>query len=447
MQFDVKEVDSCTRQITLNIEPDELSKIEADVIRELKKSVSVPGFRKGKVPTGIIKKRYADHIKSQVADKAISHYYQEALVQANIEPLSQAEVSELKFNEVQSGLEAELKTEVEPKVELKKYRGLKVEKEVPVVTDSMMQRALNEIRNQFATKKEIDEVKEGSLVNFNVQELGEGDIPIVGKKMEDVEVEIGSGEFDAELEKQMIGLKFNEEAILRKTTPPAPESQDQHPQTESYKVIINLVEQQELPPLDDELAKNLQEGDIETLEQLKERIRENLKRNLEQRSRQQFTSRLIDELLRENPFDVPNSMVEHYLNHVIDDIKKSNPNQNFDEGYIRQKQRSDAIQTVRWYFLKDKIAKAENLEVTPEEIDQQIESANLDEGSKKQIRSSSYYKDRIREDILTEKVIKFLEEHADITEVYPQEEAGDEVIPSSSEELDQDQQEREIDSK
>jgi trigger factor len=401
MRFEVEKMDSVRRKIVVNVEPEELKNIEKTVLRKHQKSVSIPGFRKGHAPAGLLKRSFGEAIKADVMESAISQYYENLLSQLDFKPISRGEVIHIQFDNVETGLEFHVELEAEPEIELKKYKGLKVEKEIPMVTDEMVEKALAELQESFATTKTVEKSREGHFISFDAQQLGDGDVPMIGQKFEDITVKIGSGEFDPELEKQLIGLETNQEKIIRKIVPPPTDAKDD----------IHL---------DDELAKNLQDDNIETLDQLKDVLRKNIQTNLEQRSLQQFQSRLIDELLKENPFDVPPSMIKHYLEHVVDDLKARYPKEKIDEKLIRERYRADAIHNIRWLLLKDKIEKNENIDVSQEDISRKIDESNYSEEEKKKMKKDARFKSMLKDNMREEKVLKLLEENAEVTEVFSQ---------------------------
>lgn len=419
MQVNVNEVNSYTRQLFVKIDPEELKAIESRAVNKIKRDASIPGFRKGKAPVGLIKQRFSESIKAEVMEEAISDFYGKALEEAKIDPIAQGKINDLKFDKIEKGMEFEIEVEIEPEIELKKYKGLKVEKEVPVVTDNMREQVIDNLRNQYATVKELDEAKEGDYVAFDAQLLGEGDVPVIGRKFEDIQVKIGTGEFDPDLEKELIGVKKGQQKIIRKTV--EPKSKKEKPQVESYQINVKSIEEKTLPPFDEDFVQNLQDDSIQTLDQLKERININLKNDIERRSREQFVSRLIDELLKENPFDAPASMVDHYLEHLVHDIKDQSKGQEVDEATVKQNYRAYAIHNIRWYLIKKKIAELENIEVEQKEINEWIDKMRLEEKQKEEFKKNQQIKNRIGEDLMEQKVIGLLESNADIVEIYPQE--------------------------
>ena len=418
MQVEVKNVNTYTRKIMVKIEPAELKEVENQSIRKIKKNASIPGFRKGHAPIGLIKQRFGESIKLEVIENAISQFYGKALDEAKIAPINQGKIENLKFEKIDNGMEFEIEIEVEPEIELKKYKGLKVEKEVMAVTDKMRQDVINNLREQFATVKDLDKSKEGSHITFDAQLLGEGDVPVIGRKFEDIHIKLGSGEFDTDLEKELVGLTKDQKKIIRKTN--TPKSKKDKPQVESYQINVKAIHEKNLPPFDNEFVKNMQDESIQTLDQLKERININLQSDIDRRGREQFVSRLIDELLKENPFDAPVSMVDHYLEHLVEDIKKQSKDQKVDEENVRKNYRAYAIHNVRWYLIKKKIIEMENIEVDQKEIDDFIDKMNFEEKQKKELKSNIQFKNRIADDLLEQKVIKLLESNADIIEIYPQ---------------------------
>ena len=420
VQVDIKDLNTFTRILAVQVTSQELLEIEKRVVNKIKKTTTLPGFRKGRVPLSIIKKRYADSIKLEIIEDSISEYYSKALHDAHIHPIAQGKINNVDFEEIESGMKFEIEVEIEPDIELKKDKGLKVEREVPVVTDKMREDALNSIREQFSTVKEADIVKEGFHVSLDAQKLGEGDVPVVGQKFEDLKIKVGLGEFDPDFEKQLVGLKKDAQSVIRKSIQPNPENKLKKTMTESYRVTVKSIEEKELPPLDDEFLKNLQDNDLKTIEQLKERINNNLKIEIERRSREQFVSRLIDELLKENPFDVPPSMVDHYLEHLVEDIKNQSKGQKVDESLIRQNYKAYAIHNIRWYLLKQKLVENDNINVEENEIYSAIDQMRIDDSQKEQFKKNKQLQNRIKEDLLEQKVINLLETNADIVEVYPQ---------------------------
>lgn len=420
MQFDVKEIDSIKRTVSVSVTPEELREIEKQVLEKVQKNASLPGFRKGRVPMGMIQKSYADLIRSELVEKAITTYYNQALEQVDFKPISQGKIANIEFTEIKGGMTFDIDVEAEPVIEVKKFKGLKIDRESAEVTEAMINETLEDLRRNFATTSTAETVEEGHFVKFNAQEIDAAGVPIIGKKMDDVQVEIGSGEFDLEVEKQLIGLKLDEERVVQKTSGDNENDPEATAKIEKFEVVITGIEKRELPPLDDELAQNLQDESIETLDELKKRIRENMGASLERRSQQQFHQRIIDELLKENPFDVPEAMIENYLNYIIDDFKRrAQKGARLDEDVIRQQYRTDAIHAIRWHLLKQQLIQDENIAVSNDDIAAHIDAMEASDEEKEQMKKGNYFLDRFRGELIDEKVMQLLIDNADITEIGP----------------------------
>ncbi|RMI13771.1 MAG: trigger factor, partial [Calditrichaeota bacterium] len=338
------------------------------------------------------------------------------------------QLTDLKFDSVEEGMVFEIEVEVEPKVELKKYKGLKVEKDKVEVTEEMIEYALQDLQLRFATAKAADEVKEGYVVRFDLQAIGEGNVPVLGKKLEDAVTRIGSGEFGP-LEPQMIGMKVGESRYVEDESPASPDTSSDRPPVERYQVTVKSIEEWELPPIDDELAINLGLEDVETLDELKAYLRDRIAQQLEQEAEKTLEGRLIDELLKENPFEVPEQMVENYLRVIVEDFKRRYPNEQVDEELIRTKYRPEAIHMVRWYLLRQAIIEAENLTVSDEEVLEYIDTLNIPRPQKQHLKQHTQHWDEIREQLLHRKVMEVLKSHAQITEVVSRKESPVPIVP------------------
>ncbi len=422
MKFEVKEIDSITRELKVNVTPEELTGIEQKILKNFQKFAEIPGFRKGRVPLGMVKNRYSEEIQKEIVEEAISRFYQEAMEKSGIPAISAGKVSNLQFEDIKSGLSFDVEVEVEPEIELKKYKHLEIDKEVMNVTDEMVAEVKQNLLENYATVKEEDEVREGYYITFDAQLLGEGNVPVIGRKFEDVTVQVGSGEFDKEVESQLVGLKTGEKKIVEKQSPASERSSD--PVKERMEITVKRIEMREFPQLNDEFVKSLGDEKLETVEQLEEKIRKNLEQDLQYRIDQMLRGRVIDALLKENPFDVPNSMVEHYLEHIIADIKQKSKGERIDEDYLRQTYRPQAIHNIRWFMLKRKIAEAESIDVALSEVHEAIDKFTLDDSQKEQFKNNQNTVDNIRDELLEQKVLDFLLKEAKITEIEPKEPAA-----------------------
>lgn len=419
MHTETEAINSYSKRLKVEISPEELKALEEKIVRQYQRSSNIRGFRRGHAPLNIIRQRYRSMIQQDLIEETFREYYGKAIDQAGIQPVAPGNITKVDFEKIEDGMRFEMELQVEPEYELKKYKGLKVEKDVVKVTDELIEENLAHLQEQYATVKEVDEAKVGDYLFFDAQELDAGNVPIVGHKHENLEVKLGSGRFDPEIEEQLVGIKVNEKRVVSQESPPPPEDPEQEPRVSRLEIVVKRIEEREIPELNDEFVKNLNDDKLETLEQLRQRIAANLELNFQQHSEETFNNRLIDELLKENPFDVPPGMVENYLDELIKDFRKQSNDQNIDEVALRKQYRAAAIHHLRWYFLRKKLVEAENLSVTDEEAFQTIDGFQADEKTKEQAKKDRNYLNRLKDDLLEKKILDMLKSYAEIIEVYP----------------------------
>jgi trigger factor len=420
MEKQVENINSYTKKIKVALSPDDLKEIEKKVTRDYQHSAQIKGFRKGRAPLNLVKQQYGEMIQRDVMDEAIRSNYSKIFEDSDFSPVSQGKITNFQFENIESGLTFEIEIEIEPEFEVKKYKGLKVEKDVFEVTDKMVDQALQRLREQYATVKEVEVAQEDYYVYFDAQELDQGNIPVVGHKYDDLEVQLGTGKFDPQIEQQLLGIKKGEKRIVKTVTPPQPGSRHQKPTENKLEIYVKKIEEKEFPSLDEDFIKNLNDETIETIEQLQQRIKQNMIIDLNTRSEQTFYNRLIDELLKENPFDLPPTMVDNYLNEMIKDFRNQSKGKAVNEEAIRKEYRVSAIHHLRWYFLKKKLMEIEPIEITEENIDQHLESLHLEEKAKKQAMKDRSTREHVKDDLIEQQILELLKKEAQIIEVFPQ---------------------------
>lgn len=422
MKTEVQPINSYSKKLIVNISGDELKPVQERITRKYQKQSNIPGFRRGKAPLSIIKQRHGASILQDLVEEAIREFYGKAIDESGLQPVSHGKISKLDFDKLEDGMTLEIEVEVEPEIELKKYKGLKVEKDVVEVSEQMIEDNLKYLQEQFATSREVEQAEKGHFIQFDVQELGEGNVPVVGRKYENMQVQLGSGKFDPQIEEQLIGAKLSEKRIVTKESPsPAPDQEKPAADTR-LEIHIKKIEEKDFPELNDEFVKNLDDDSLENMEQLRSRLKENISADLTYRSNQAFTNRLVDELLKENPFEVPPSMVDHYLEEMIQDMKRQAGDKDMDEETLRKQYRASAIHHLRWYFLRKKIMETENLSITNGDAEQFIESAPWGDEEKAKAKKDEHYLRHLKEDLLEKKIVDILKQNAEVIEVFPMQE-------------------------
>jgi trigger factor len=295
----------------------------------------------------------------------------------------------------------EIEAETYPEVEIKKVKGLKITKDKYIITDKAVDDTIGRLRREKAEISTVDEAAEkGMILTIDMQEVDDKGVEIVGKNYKDIEVRLGEGKFDPELEEQLIGVKSGEERQITKVYPDDFPQKDYAGKKEIYKVKVTKIQKEVLPELNEEFIESLN-LDVKTPEELKKLTREQMEHHNTSEGEKRFGDDLTMLLLQENPFDVPNALVENYLNHIVEDVKKSNPQIKEDE--IREYYKVEALNSLKWHYFRDQYAKDNDIKVDDSDVDKFYEELK-DEKIKELYKSNPQYLSAVKEDILNKKI-------------------------------------------
>ena len=401
-------------EATLAISNDEIQPEIEKALKKLKKDVSMPGFRKGKIPLDIIRTRYTKNVEPEVYENLINENFKEIIKSDKYNIISSGIIKSM---DRQTGgpLEAVIEFQVAPKIELTKIDNLQVTKEIREVTDQDVEATLENMRKRYAVIKQVEDgAQDGHFISADLQELDRSGVPIVGKKITDRQFQLGSGNFGDKFESQLTEVKAGDVRSVEVVY----QNQPGQEVTEYYQVEVKKVEEEILPELDDEFAKSI--GEYETIDQLIESIREHLTNTLEKQSREKLRQDLIDELIKNNMFDLPPLMIDDYLDSWIESVKKQ-AKEPINETELRQNNRPLAIRNLKWLLLKNKLVEQENLSVGEEELAASF--ANIAESAKEDVEEiRKYYynnkhRDELKDQLEEEKIFARLMENAEINEV------------------------------
>ncbi len=408
---EVEKISSCKVGLQITMMAENIDTIRKEQEKVVQKEVQIQGFRKGKAPLNMVKSAYAGTIERNTLDEAMQQAFEAGLKDNDLHPVGPPLVKNFEFDD-DKNLKMEIEVEIYPEISLKKYKNFTFEKDVYKIDESDVEESISYIRKQKAIITPIDGASgEGNFVTFSVQELDETGMPLIGKKYDDIRVQLGEGQFDPEVEKQIIGMKAGEERKIEKTYPKSA-GKELAGKTERYTVTVQKVEEEELPELNSEFIEQLN-FNINTVDDLRSKVRDELEHRWGQESEQKFYQQVVQELLHENPFDVPEAMVDKYLEQILEDIRKRD--QNINEEEVRKHYRADATFNIKWFHLKDKIAKEEKIEATEEDYKTFLE--NIEEESIRSLYDTNdEIKQRAMNDIFEKKVFDFLVNNSKVKE-------------------------------
>jgi len=420
------------REIQVEIPADIVSRETDAVVTKFQKLAKLPGFRQGKVPATVVKNRFAEDIKSEVVESLIPRYFRQETEKQNLHPVSQPRVTDLHIHEGEP-LRFKASFEVLPEFDITGYQEISVEKPDTSVSEEDVETALQQLREQNASFNAIEDrsLQDGDFaqVAFRGTPKNVGEQETEGQaadqkaegqpvNMDDVLVEVGGSNTLPAFTENLRGANPNEERIFDVTYPEDFSDARLAGKTFEYSVTIKGVKQKHLPELNDDFAKEL--GQFADLNELRQRVRENMESEKKHKAEHEGKDKIVDELLKQNEIAVPESMVEHQIDVRLErglralaqqgmrpeDMKK------MDFGRLRAGQRDQAEREVRIALMLEKIADKENVEVSDEELNSEIEALALQAKQPVESVRSRLTQDgglaRIRSRIRSEKTLDFL---------------------------------------
>lgn len=409
--------------LTVEVDAETFKTALDDAFKKVVKQVSIPGFRKGKIPRGLFEQRFGvEALYQDALDILLPVEYPKAVEEAGIEPVDRPEIDVEKIEKGES-LIFTAKVTVKPEVKLGDYKGLGIEKDDTTVTDEDVQNELKALQERQAelVVKEEGAVEEGNTVVLDFEGFVDGEA-FEGGKAENYSLEVGSGSFIPGFEDQLVGLEAGAEKDVEVTFPEEYHAEDLAGKPAVFKVKIHEIKAKELPELDDEFAKDIDE-EVETLAELTEKTKKRLEEAKENEADAKLREELVLKASENAEIDVPQAMVDTELDRMLKEFEQRLQMQGMnlelytqfsgqDEAALKEQMKEDAEKRVKSNLTLEAVAKAENLEVSDEEVDAELtkmaEAYNMPVENIKQAIGST---DAMKEDLKVRKAIDFLVEN------------------------------------
>ncbi len=376
MKVSVEDVSPVQKRLSVEI-PSETVKDQVDkAVNYLRKTVSLPGFRKGKVPRRIIERDYAGQIQAEVMQKLIEDSLGDAIKQSKVTMLLEPQLdssSEVKSDEP---FKYSVLMDIEPEFDIPDFRKFELTKPKVEVKEEEVEEQLQALRKHFGTVEPVDEprpLKEGDIAIIDYTAIIDGE-EVEDLATQDYYVEVGQGNLNETLEKGLLGMKKGEEREIEVTYPDDAINTRVAGKTVLYKVVLKNIQTRNMPELDDEFAQKMGIG-LKTVDDLRERMRKQILEDKENAADGVVRQQLFDKLLENADFPVPERLVEKKLDQMIDNVVSHMQERGvnleqagIDESKLREKMRDDAIKQVKTELILDKIAEKEKVEIPTEEL-------------------------------------------------------------------------------
>lgn len=379
-----------TLKITLPAE--EVNKGFKKAVAKIAGQVNIPGFRKGKAPRNIIEMHYGkEAVKQEAFELVANQCYTEALEQEKLIPVSDPKVEDSVFEE-NKDMELNIKVTLKPEVKLGDYKELHVEKEAVEVTDEAVEEQVQGLRSRHAKMVEAEEgavIEKGDFAIIDFAGTVDGE-PFSGGEGKGYPLEVGSNSFIPGFEDQLVGLKKGDSTDVDVTFPEEYFVKELAGKQAIFKVNVQDVKRKELPELTDEyVAAN---SDCKTVEELRASYKERMQKAAENNAQIAYEKALIDLAVANAEFEVPEIMIEDRVTQMIDEMRMSLEARKLtleqymqysgiDMKQLRERQHDAAVENVKTDLVLDAIAKAENIQVSMEDVDSELSAIASQHGA------------------------------------------------------------------
>lgn len=438
MEYQVNEINASEKEVEIKLSYDEIKEsIENEVMKQTK-NIQVPGFRKGKVPKNILKKMFGDALEYEAADKVATEFFWKVVDEKDLRPIGKPAMTSLDF-EPEKHLTFKVKYETIPDINVKNYKDIEIEIPDFVVTDEEVQKEIEYIIKANQTTETADEIGEDR--NFRIEvEINrtdeQGNI-LPDTKPEKLTIDLTNEQIHPQIVENSKGKKVGESFSFHFTDERKQENSDGNEEeiTENYYYTAKILSIKKVifPELNEELVKKVTKDRLSDVEAFKDEIKKDIQKYYDQRVEEITRSRLLSEIIKNNDFAPPQTLV----NNILEEYLKSEENyskQNkipFNREEARNRLFKSAENEVKWYLIKEQIQKAENISVTEDELKEFAQKEAEQTGLPLE-KIMNYYKTSNQvERIIDEKLFDFLKANNKIKRVdpktlYPQKEEIDE---------------------
>lgn len=401
MKTELTDVSPTRKEITISIEPDQVRDAYDRISDEFSKNAKVPGFRPGHAPRSVVRTRYKTEIRTEVLRELVPDAVNNAIVEHSLDAISEPDVhfeNEETLDRLgEAAITVKVGVEVMPEIKLGEYKGLEVVRRMRPITDENVDEAIESLRDASAVMVPVEdrasELGDTVTINARGKELDEAEAEEI--KVDDIEVVLGGPNVQQEFTENLTGVRPDDKRTFIVTYPEDFSTPELAGKRVEYETEVTAVRRRELPETDDEWAKSISE-EFDSFATLKTKVREDLELRAKSESENQLMADLIRKLVAAHQFEVPQSWIEKQTNQRFETILRDMMSRGIDprtqqvnwEG-AREELKVQAVEDVRSTLLMDRIAEAENLTVSDEEVEAEIElMSQMARQPKEQLRAA-----------------------------------------------------------
>ncbi len=425
MSLQVEKLEKNMAKLTIEVPAEELEKAIENVYQRTKKNISIPGFRKGKVPRKMVERMYGKEVFYEDAvNDLLPDAYEAALDECEEEIVSSPKIEVV---QVEAGKPLIFTAEVatKPEIGLGKYKGVKIDKIDMEVTEEEVNAELDRERENNARNIAVEDrpVKDGDMTIIDFEGFVDG-VPFEGGKGEDYPLTIGSGAFIPGFEEQLVGAEIGKEAEVNVTFPENYQAEELKGKAALFKCTVKEIKEKELPELDDEFASEVSEFD--TLAEYKEDIKKNLTERKEREAKNAKEDAVIDAIINDSDIEIPEPMLETQQKQMADDFAQRIQMQGIKlEQYFQitgsnydtllEQIKPQAEKRIKSRLVLEAVVAKEGIEVSEEEYVKETERmAEIYQMEAEKVREmlGDKEKGQVMKDLAIQKAVEFVVENA-----------------------------------
>jgi len=411
---------TCKRELELEIPAENVSKATEKVARDLAKVARVPGFRPGKAPVTLIRRRFAEDIQGEVLQSLVPEYIEKALEEKKLVPITRPAVDQVDFKEGEP-LRFRAVFEVLPEFELGDYKNLAVSIDAVEAGDAQVDKTIEDMRERVATFVPVEgrAAKDGDyvLIKLSGVPVGGGE-PV---QADNIMCHIGAEETLESFTENLRGASPGDTKKFRSQYPDDYPDEKLAGKAYDYTVEVQGIKEKKLPELNDEFAKDAagEKGGFSTLAEMRQLITKDLEAAKEDQQQSQAREKILEALVKQHDFPVPEALVEHQMDVRLERTVRTLAAQgvdpravNVDWVALRKRQHDRAVDDVKAELLIDRIAEAEKIDTTDQEVEKQIEALAEHGGESATVLRARLTKqgalDRMKSKLRSDKTIDWL---------------------------------------
>ena len=429
MSVQVENLEKNMAKLTIEVSAEELEKALQGAYLKQKKNISIPGFRKGKVPRAMIEKMYgAGAFYEDAANALIPQAYSQAAEESKLDIVSQPDIH---VEQIEKGKPFIFTAEVavKPEVTLGEYKGVAVPKTNVEVTDEEVDDALKKEQEKNSRTITVEDraAENGDIVTIDFEGSVDGEA-FEGGSGKEYPLTLGSNTFIPGFEDQLVGAKVDDVVDVHVTFPEDYNSEEQKGKVAVFKCTVHKIETKELPELDDDFAKDVSEFD--TLEEYKNDIREDLKKKKEEEAKREKENAAVDKAVANASMEIPDAMINTQAAQMVDNFARRLSSQGMSmEQYmqytgqnaaaLQEQMKPQALKQIQTRLVLEKVVEVENIQVSEEKLEEEIQKMakmyNMEADKLKELLGDAE-KNQMKEDLAVQEAVTFLADNAVETE-------------------------------